>query len=303
MTTVVLPFPDSRPLASAVADGLRARVGRLDWRHFPDGESLIAVDEAVEDADVVLFASLDDPDRKALPLRFAAQAARDLGARRVGLVAPYLAYMRQDRRFHAGEAISARVFARFLDECVDWLVTVDPHLHRIAALGDVFRIPATAVSAAPLLAQWVRREVTRPLVIGPDEESLQWVASLAHAVQAPHQVLRKVRHGDHEVETSLPDMRFVQGHTPVLVDDIVSTGRTLVAALDSLRGLGLPPPVCIVTHAIFAGDAQAALLEAGAGRIVSTDSIAHATNAISLAAPIARAAAGHIDHANTQVQP
>jgi len=294
MMPVLLSFPDDRSLAAAVAGRIGARMGRLEWRHFPDGESLIAVDEEVAGADVVLFASLDNPDRKALPLRFAARTAREFGARRVGLVAPYLAYLRQDARFHAGESISANAFAEFLDQSVDWLVTVDPHLHRIPALGDVFRMPSTAVASAPWLASWIRNEVARPMLIGPDSESAQWVANVAHAAGAPYEVLRKTRRGDREVQVSLPDIARLRGCTPVLVDDIVSTGRTLIAALEQLHRLQLPPAVCVAIHAIFAGDAWEALQRAGAGRIVSTDSIAHSSNAISLAEPIAAAIAAHL---------
>jgi ribose-phosphate pyrophosphokinase len=291
MSLIVLPFPEDVALATAVASRLGARLGRLEWRHFPDGESLLAIGEEVADADVVLFCNLKQPDQKAIPLRFAAQTARELGARSVGLIAPYLAYMRQDKRFHAGEAISANVFARFLDETVDWLVTVDPHLHRIHSLDSLFRIPATLVSAAPAIAGWIRREVPRPLLIGPDSESSQWVADVARDVRAPYEVLHKVRRGDRDVEVSLPRAEHLRGYTPVLVDDIVSSGRTLVATLGHLHRLGMPPAVCVAIHPVFAGDAWQVLQDAGAGRVVSTDSIAHASNAISLAIPIAQAVA------------
>lgn len=292
MNRIVLPFPEDRALAAAVAARLDARVGRLAWRHFPDGESLVSIDEDLAGAEVVLFASLRDPDRKALALRFVARTAREFGARRVGLVAPYLAYMRQDTRFHPGEAVSARWFAQFLDESVDWLVTVDPHLHRIRSLEGLFRIPARHVTAAPLLAEWIRREVPRPSLIGPDSESAQWVEAIATAAGAPHQVLEKQRRGDREVEMSLPEPQRLHGRTPVLVDDIAASGRTLVAALDRLRALGLPPAVCVVIHPVFAGDAYPALRAAGAARIASTDSIAHPSNAITLAGAIAAAVAG-----------
>lgn len=303
MTPVLLCFPEDRSLATAVAAGIGARVGRLEWRHFPDGESLIAIDEDIAGVEVVLFASLNDPDRKALPLRFAAQTARELGARRVGLVAPYLAYMRQDARFHAGESISAKAFAKFLDESVDWLATVDPHLHRIAALGHVFRVPCTTVAAAPELAHWIGNQVARPILIGPDSESAQWVAEVAHAAGAPYEVLRKTRRGDREVEVGLPDIERLRGYTPVLVDDIVSTGRTMIAALEHLRRLQLPPAVCVAIHPIFAGDAWEALQRAGAARVVSTDSIAHPSNAISLAEPIAAAVAAHLAAEYREVRP
>ena len=289
MSLTVLPFPEDVRLATDVAATLGARLGRLDWHRFPDGESLVTLDQDIEGSDIVLFAGLKEPDQKALPLRFAAQTARDFGARSVGLVAPYLAYMRQDKRFHPGEAISARLFAQFLDESVDWLVTVDPHLHRIASLDSIFRIPTTTLSAAPYLAKWIQREVARPVLIGPDSESAQWVADVALAAHAPYEVLEKLRRGDRDVEVSLPNADALRGYTPVLVDDIVSSGHTLVATLEHLGKLGLPPAVCVVIHPIFAGDAWQALAKAGAGRIVSTDSILHPSNAIALSGAIARA--------------
>ncbi|GAB3751443.1 ribose-phosphate diphosphokinase [Lysobacter olei] len=301
MSLVLLPFPSQRTLAAQMAEVLRmptpatrelspVRVGRLDWRRFPDGESLVAIDDELAGADVAIVASLHDPDVMALALRFAADTAREFGARSVGLVAPYLAYMRQDKRFHAGEAVSAPLFARFISESVDWLVTVDPHLHRIHALDEVYRIPARTVAAAPAVADWIRREVDRPILIGPDSESEQWVRDIAARAGAPFQVLEKQRRGDRDVSVSLPDAAAAaQGRTPVIVDDIVSSGRTAIETLGHLHRLGLPPATCVAIHAVFAGDAHAQLLAAGAARIVSTDTIAHASNAIGMAQPLADA--------------
>lgn len=300
MSLVLLPFPAQRTLAAQMAEVLRSpmpstrdlspvRVGRLDWRRFPDGESLVAIDDELAGADVAIVASLHDPDVMALALRFAADTAREFGARSVGLVAPYLAYMRQDKRFNLGEAVSAPLFARFISESVDWLVTVDPHLHRIHALDEVYRIPARTVAAAPAVADWIRREVDRPILIGPDSESEQWVRDIAARAGAPFQVLEKQRRGDRDVSVSLPDAAAAQGRTPVIVDDIVSSGRTAIETLGHLHRLGLQPATCVAIHAVFAGDAHAQLLAAGAARIVSTDTIAHASNAIGMAQPLADA--------------
>lgn len=300
MSLVLLPFPAQRTLATQMADAMRrtgndagspsdVRLARLDWRRFPDGESLVTLDDALDGVDVAIVASLHDPDVMALALRFAADTAREFGARKVGLVAPYLAYMRQDKRFHAGEAVSAPLFARFISESFDWLVTVDPHLHRIRALDEVYRIANRTVAAAPVVADWIRREVERPILIGPDSESEQWVSDIAARASAPYQVLEKQRRGDRDVSVSLPDGAAAQGRTPVIVDDIVSSGRTAIETLGQLRQLGLPAPVCVAIHAVFAGDAYAQLLAAGAARVVSTDTIAHPSNAIALAQPLAEA--------------
>jgi ribose-phosphate pyrophosphokinase len=226
----------------------------------------------------VLLASLHEPDTIALALRFAAATAREFGARRVGLIAPYLAYMRQDTRFHRGEAVSAPLFARFLEESFDWLVTADPHLHRTAALSALYRFPAERVATAPLVADWIRTQVSDGVVIGPDSESEQWVSDVARRAGLPYQVLRKIRRGDRAVEVSLPDVAALRDRTPVIVDDIVSSGRTVIETIGHLQRL-----------AVFADDAYEQLLRAGAARVVTTDSIPHASNAIPIASLLAAA--------------
>ena len=289
MSRVILPFPEQRPLAEAIATRLGARVGRLDWRRFPDGESLIAIDEEISGSQVVVVASLRHPDEMALALRFTAATAREFGARSVGLLAPYLAYMRQDTRFHPGEAISAPLFAQFLEQSFDWLVTADPHLHRIPELSSLYRIPVRQVATAALVAEWIRGNTPDAIVIGPDGESDQWVSDIAQRAGVPYQVLSKVRRGDREVDVSLPDIASARGRTPVIVDDIVSSGHTMIETLAHLRRLGLPAATCIVIHAVFAADAYEQLLAAGAARVVSSDSIPHRSNGIACAAPLAQA--------------
>lgn len=291
MNRVLLPFPPQQALTEAMAASLGARMGRLHWRRFPDGESLVAIDESIGNAHVAIVASLRQPDEMALALRFAAATAREFGAHSVGLVAPYLAYMRQDRRFHPGEAVSATLFAAFLEESFDWLVTADPHLHRNAALSRLFRIPTRRVATAPLVADWIRDNVVRAIVIGPDSESGQWVSDIASRAGVPYQVLNKIRRGDRDVEVSLPDIDATRGRTPVLVDDIISSGQTAIETLGQLKSLGLPPAVCVAIHAVFAQGAYEQLLAAGAARVVSTDAITHASNAIPIAGLMADATA------------
>lgn len=289
MSRVLLAFPELRALGAELAPRVGARLGALGWRRFPDGESLVTLDADLADADVLLLAGLRSPDSAALALRFAAETAREFGARSVGLVAPYLAYMRQDTRFHPGEAISAPLFARFLEQCVDWLVTVDPHLHRNPSLDRLFSIPARNVAAAPAIAAWVRDNVPDAILIGPDSESAQWVADIAARADVPYQVLAKTRQGDRSVSVSLADAVVARGRTPVVVDDIVSSGHTMLETLKHLSGLGLAPATCLVTHAVFSDDAHGNLLAAGAQRVVSTDTIPHPTNAISVAPFLAAA--------------
>jgi ribose-phosphate pyrophosphokinase len=249
---------------------------------FPDGESYVRLDTPVAQRQAIFVCGLHNPDAKLPPLLFAADAARDLGAHEVGIVAPYLAYLRQDTRFKAGEAVSSVTVGRMVSAVADWIVTVDPHLHRYASLAAVYSIRASAVAAAPLIAEWIRRDLAQPLVIGPDSESARWVSEVAALAGAPHVVLQKSRRGDRDVSVAVPELVQWHGHTPVLVDDIISTAQTMIETITQLRRMGMRPPVCVGVHAIFAGDAYPALQAAGAARIVTCNTIAHTSNAIDL---------------------
>ena len=288
--TRILAFPGMMPLGDAIAKLSGAQVGELDLHRFPDGESLVTLPGDLAGKDVAVLATLREPDPLALPLRFAAETAREKGARRVGLIAPYLAYMRQDRRFAEGQAVSAPLFAGFLEESFDWLVTADPHLHRIHALEDLFDIPVRRIETAPLLAGWIAANVPDAVLLGPDSESRQWVAEVAPLADRPFEVLEKRRSGDRSVEVSIPHSEALLAGTPVILDDIASSGRTLIQAIQRLLATGTRPPICVVIHAVFAGDAHTDILSAGAARVVTTDSIPHASNAVSLAQVLADAA-------------
>lgn len=287
---LLFALPGNEALAQRLCTLRGWSLGQLETRRFPDGESYARFLTDVKGREVVLVCTLDDPDQKAIALYLVACIARELGAARVGLVAPYLAYMRQDMQFNPGEGISSAHFAALLSGCVDWLVTVDPHLHRIDTLDRIYSIPSRVVPAAPAIARWIKTAVAQPLLIGPDAESEQWVAQVAQAAGCPFTVLSKVRRGDREVEVSMPDVAQWRACTPVLVDDIASTARTMIAAVARLHALGLAAPVCVAVHPIFAGPAYAELEAAGVARIVSCNTIAHHSNQIDLAEALCGAA-------------
>ena len=290
MKPLIVPLPGNEALASRLASALNGETGHMEFRRFPDDESYVRLEADVAGRSVVLVSTLDRPDPKFLPLLFVAATARELGASRIGLIAPYLAYMRQDRRFHPGEAISARIFARQLSGIVDWLIAVDPHLHRLSALSEIFGIPAVAVHASPMIARWIRDTLKSPVLIGPDEESAQWVSAVADRAGAPYTILEKTRSGDTAVEVSVPLLEKWGNHTPVLVDDIISTARTMLETIRHLRAAGMRPPVCVAVHAVFSPGSFDALRQAGAEIIVTTNTIPHATNTIDVTAALAEAA-------------
>lgn len=275
-------FPGQGALASSLLQDPALAAGQMELRQFPDGESYIRVLDDVVGRDVAILCQLHQPDTKVLPLLLLVDTLRDLGASRVGLIAPYLAYMRQDKRFRAGEGISAHYFARLLSRHLDWLLTVDPHLHRIHDLAEVYTIPARAATAVGPIAEWIQAQVSNPVVIGPDGESEQWAASVARAAGCPWEVLTKERCGDRDVKVSLPHVENYQEHTPVLVDDIISTGKTMMQAAAHLQDAGLPAAICIGVHGIFAAGAREEMLAQGLS-VVTSNSIADDSNEIDLA--------------------
>ena len=280
MSAMLFALPGNEAMTATLAAALAADVGRLEVHRFPDEEIHLRFASEMAGRTAILVSTLDRPDAKFLPLAFAAATARELGAAQVGLVAPYLAYMRQDRHFEPGDAATAPLFAALLSRSMDWLVTVDPHLHRIRHLDQIYEIPARALHAAKLLSDWIAANVADAVLVGPDAESAQWVEAVAKDAGRPFVVLTKTRRGDRDVSVSIPNVERWRGSTPVLVDDIISTGRTMAETLAHLADAKMKPAVCVGVHAVFAPGALEGLRAAGAGRIVTTNTIAHETNAI-----------------------
>ena len=276
MSAAVFAFCDGDERARSLAEDLGIAAHRIEHRAFPDGESLVRVPAAPAVAETaLLFRSLNDPNAKIVEILFAAAALRASGARRVMLVAPYLGYMRQDIAFHPGEAISQRVIGRLIAEHFDGLVTVDPHLHRIAALDEIVSdIPAIAVSAAPALAAALARDIEpETILIGPDRESAPWVERIAAPLGLEMIVAEKCRSGDRDVALRLPEAARVGGRAAVIIDDIVSSGSTLIACAALLRAAGALRVEAAATHCL-SGPADLDRLHAGGiARLRTSDSV------------------------------
>ena len=284
--TVLIAVPGCEDHARRLGTRLGLDVIEPEIRAFPDGELYVRIPRPQLASRVAIVGNLHGDNF--LRVAFLAGTARDLGATEVGLVAPYLAYMRQDSVFNPGEGVTQRYFARLVSSVADWLVTVDPHLHRITSLDGIYSIPTTIARAAPAIAGWITREVPHPMLVGPDAESVQWVAAVAEQCGAPFVILEKTRRGDRDVSVSAPTASL-NGHTPVVIDDIISTGRTMVEATRQLRAAGSVAPMCVAIHAVFADAVHEELVAAGARGVVTCDTIPHASNRICVADSLAEA--------------
>ncbi len=295
--TRVLAFDDDQAQAGAFARAVGAPLAVVERHRFPDGELRLRLPGALGGT-VAFWRGLHQPNEKLLELMIAAPAARELGARQMMLVCPYLAYMRQDTAFTPGEAVSQRHVGRLLAQHFEAVITVDPHLHRVRSLDAVLPgIRCMVVSAAGLLGAWAAAQEPDALLIGPDEESAPWVvraaedgaAALGRQRPLDHAWCRKQRLADRDVRVSLPGDLSLRGRTVVLIDDIGSTGHTSATVARQCLDGGAVSVDLAVTHALFVDDAIAMLARAGVRKVWSTDCVPHPSNVVSVVPALATA--------------
>ncbi|MFZ2404837.1 MAG: ribose-phosphate diphosphokinase [Methylobacter sp.] len=285
---MILAFPDYLSQAQRLADRLDAPLAEVVLHHFPDGESLIRLPPSLPEH-LIVCRSLNQPNDKLIELLLCATTARELGAKRLTLVSPYLSYMRQDIANQPGEAVSQRIVGKLLADLFDDVLAVDPHLHRISSLTQAIPIKnAISLTAADQIGAFLKQQFNHAVLLGPDSESKQWVGAIARNIGFDYAIAAKNRLGDKRVEMVLPDRDF--GSQPVVViDDMASTGRTLAKAAGLLQARGCTDIYAVVTHALFCGDAYGHILKSGVKSIWSTDSIDHPTSCIKLDALLADA--------------
>ena len=292
MATQLVYFEDEAAPALRLAEAAGLAASVIQRHDFPDQELMLTLAPPLQDVvpqTLVVYRSLDRPNDKLVELMLVAGHARCLGVTRLVLMAPYLAYMRQDIAFHPGEIVSQPLIGAFLGELFDAVITVDPHLHRISRLEDVMpRVQSMTLSGAPRLADLIKGKRRNPILLGPDAESLQWVEVAADATGFDHGVCHKVRHGDRRVDIALPDLDL-RGREVVLMDDIASSGHTLARAAEAVLAAGADSVDVAVTHALFVGDALEVIRRAGVNEVWSTDCIAHSSNAVTMASTLGRA--------------
>ena len=272
---------NSDSLTFSLCKKLNGELGLYNEREFPDGESYLCINSDVKGFDCVVVADLSHPNGKFLPLIFLLDTLKELGASSVGLVAPYLSYMRQDRRFIDGEAITSKLFAKSLSHHIDYLVTVDPHLHRYHSLDEIYSVPSVVVQGAPALAQWLKGQPDLFLV-GPDSESEQWIISIAKVSGHPYVIGNKIRRGDRDVEVSLSDLSAYAGLTAVIIDDVISSGQTIVSCIEALKQQNTSDIRCAAVHGIFADGVDQSLFDTGLTDLITTNTIVHSSNAVDI---------------------
>ncbi|MGQ9367172.1 ribose-phosphate diphosphokinase [Azospirillum sp. A39] len=281
--TGLYAFPESVAAARRLAEALELPCHVAEVHRFPDGESLVRLPQPVERA--ILFRALDRPNDKLVELMLAASVLRRQGAAELCLVAPYLAYMRQDAVFRPGEPVSQSVVGAWLARDFDRIVCVEPHLHRTGQLADVFPgRAADALSAVPVIAAGLRAAAVPPdtVILGPDEEAAPLAAGVAGALGLDVAVGTKERRGDRDVTVVLPAGPPLEGRPVVVVDDVVSSGETVFSCAAAARARGAAAVRAAVVHALF-GAEVGERFRVAAIPVLSCDGVPHPTNALGLA--------------------
>lgn len=299
---ILFTLPGSEEFCAPLCRQLNAIIpcdtGELQIHYYPDAECSPRLMTPVTGRNIIFGMMLDRPDFKIMPVYLAASIARELGARSVGFVAPYLPYMRHDADCRGSCKSGGRHFARLLSGCCDWLVTAEPCLGQRRSLSELYTVTTRAVDAGPAIANWIAANVASPVIFALNAENEKWAAGISEAADCPYAVLEKTDHDDQDAEVSIPDAKFWAGMTPVLIADIVSSARIMIAASRQIELAGMVPPVCIAVHPLFTGDAYDELRSSRVDRIVSCNTVSHASNRIDLCQPIALAVADCIAKIN-----
>lgn len=285
---LVVSCSHGKHLGSLIAKKSGIKHSSLHVDKFPDDELHVRFESELKNKNIALIQSfyknISDCIIEAI---LAAKTAKELGAKKVVLVAPYFPYLRQDKRFHKGEAISQIIITGLIDKYFDAVYLTDPHLHRKNKLDHIFKIKSKKLTANNLIANYIKKNIKNPVIIGPDEESYKWAKNVAEMIGAESRILKKKRYSSYHVEIKLNKKINLRNKNAVIVDDIISTGNTILETAKILKRIGAKKIYCICVHGIFVNDSLNKLKKAGIN-VISTNTIPNKAAKIDVSRVIAK---------------
>lgn len=282
---VIVGLSNGIGFAKKISAHSKIKLEKYSFRNFPDGEVYVKFDSDLNGKEVVLVQSLSlRPNDFLIELIFAARTAKAMGAKKVTAVTPYLAYMRQDKVFNFGESFSAKEMASLLCVAVDELFTFEPHLHRLQSLSAIFSIKATSLSASEKIANFVSKKFSSKdtIIVGPDLESSKWAKKIADMIGFESSIFEKTRFSDRHVKVRVAKEVEWKNKNVVIIDDIISTGKTVVESVKELKKRKQRAIYCICVHALLVEGALEKILNAGAKKVISCNTVPSKTNRIDL---------------------
>ena len=276
---IIVGCSNSKKLAKKIGEKLNFSYQELALEDFPDGEMHLNFKGNLKNQTVALVQSFyPNPNHSLIEVMFAASNARDLGANKIILIAPYLAYLREDERISPGECISSKVIGDVLSRNFDAIITVEPHLHR-HNLNNVFSIPVYKVDISDLLKNYIKKNFKGVQIVGINEAGSDLVKKLDfNAI-----ILNKKRKNYFNVSIR-GNHNLSKEREVLIVDDVISSGSTMIEAIKFLKSRKVN---CFSVHPVFIGGALREL-EKYADRIVSSNTIYHETNNLDVSNLIAK---------------
>lgn len=283
---VIIGCSNSRKLAKNIAKKLKTEYSDLTVNNFPDGELYIKFETNLDNKEVILVQTFHPPNEAIIEVLLAGYTARELGAKKLKLVAPYLAYIRQDKRFNPGEAVSSKIIGR-LFEIFDEIITIDPHLHRFKSLKEVFHSKTKKLTANELIKDYISRKYKNPVIIGPDEESYQWAREIALSIKANAAILKKKRLSPKKVKITVKSPIEIRNKNIIIIDDILSTGKTILETISHLKKHKPKSINVVAIHGIFADRKIYLKIKSNTKDIATTNTIENKNSKIDISGLIA----------------
>ena len=275
---LIVSGSNSQDLAHRVSKLTNSKLVRTEFKKFPDGEIYVKLNNDVEGEDVFLINTQNNQNDSIIETIIMCDALNDEGARSINLVAPYLAYARQDKKFNKGESISIRALARIYSNICDSIFTINPHETHIESFFD---IPFMYGDAIPELAKYVQNKLNNPVVLSPDKGAIELAKTASEILNCEYDYLEKTRISPTEINIA-PKNLDVNGRDVLIVDDIISTGGTMATAIAMLKEQGAKRVIASCVHPVLIGDALNKLYVGGADEVVGTDSFLSEVSKVSV---------------------
>jgi len=281
----VILGPASKELGERIAELLNAEAIPVSFKTFPDGESYIRFNvESLMDEDVIIVQTTSPPqEQKLIQLFLMADNARDMKAKSITAVVPYLAYSRQDKRFLPGEVFSIKTIMKLLEACsVNKIITVNAHNPTVL---KTFKIPVNDLSAIPTLAEYFKAKtlVENPVSLSLGKKALNMAREANSILKGGFDYISTRRDVQTEKVTLEEKTLQVKNRDVIIFDDIISSGGTMAKAVEFAKKQGARKVYAACVHPLLMGDAQKKILESGAEEIISTDSVSSHVSKVSLA--------------------
>jgi ribose-phosphate pyrophosphokinase len=276
----------SQKLAANIAQHMGDTLCPLETHKFPDGERYIRIKGEVDDGVVVVQSTGYPQDENLLELFLILKTLQNMKVKYVRVVIPYFGYGRQEKRFKDGEAISAEVVCQLIQFAgASEVYSVNLHEDGIC---NLFNIPAYNLSAMPVVADYLKDNLENPVILAPDKGALGFAREIASILGCEYDYLDKIRISSEKVETK-PKNLDVEGREAVIIDDIISTGGTIVNACQILRKHGSSRIVVSCVHPVMVEDALLKIYAAGADEVIGTDTLKSEVSTLSVAGMVADA--------------